>query len=303
MKTDIIPHHPLFTYKFYEELDRVYNCFTNFRILTEVTLAGYIKNFQLSQAITLDKDGLEFSYIWKDKYNIKMITEKTIKNLYFRGFTHRTLSIKEVNSLCSFIYKFFWNSCEQYTLFIFEVELEDKNMIPLLLKTFTLEDKVKICRKLENFIKSTTKDLVQYESIVLNHPILKVWKYISNFQNLSRFGLYDENCVFVLQGSLTMIGSVILIYESAKKDKLYRILYVKNILMSDERIKFVFESKRINTEPLQVVKIMIEFLPENSCLLIIKNIFQDYSPCKFICDLAKKKRHALKFIKNQLDDM
>ena len=136
------PNNLYFTYKFNEELDRIYNCFTNFRILTEVTLEGYLTNFQLNQAITLDGDGVEFSYCWKKKYSITMKTEKVIKSHSFRGFTHRAISIKEVDSSFDANYCFFYNSCEHCTIFKFEAFLKDKKYLPLFDEAFPLSDKI-----------------------------------------------------------------------------------------------------------------------------------------------------------------
>ena len=99
-----------------------------------------------------------------------------------------------------------------------------------------------------------------------------------------------------------MIGSIISIYETESCEKLLKIMYLKNILMSNERIKFVFETKKNNNEPLQTIKIMIENLPETSCLLIIKHKFLEYSSFKYVCDLGKRKRHTFKVIKNQLEE-
>ena len=296
------PNNLYFTYKFNEELDRIYNCFTNFRILTEVTLEGYLTNFQLNQAITLDGDGVEFSYCWKKKYSITMKTEKVIKSHSFRGFTHRAISIKEVDSSFDANYCFFYNSCEHCTIFKFEVFLKDKKYLPLFDEVFPLSDKMLICKKLENYLKNTNKDLVQYESIVINQPMLKVWNYVFNLKNLLSFGFYNEKAYIKVKGSLTMIGSIISIYETESCEKLLKIMYLKNILMSNERIKFVFETKKNNNEPLQTIKIMIENLPETSCLLIIKHKFLEYSSFKYVCDLGKRKRHTFKVIKNQLEE-
>lgn len=60
-----------FTYTFNENIDKVYNCFTNFRIFTEVVLVGSISNFKMNTTNTLDKKEVEFEYTWKNSFTCK----------------------------------------------------------------------------------------------------------------------------------------------------------------------------------------------------------------------------------------
>ena len=103
-----------------------------------------------------------------------------------------------------------------------------------------------------------------------------------------------------MQGSLSMIGSIIYVNEKGKR---YKKLYIKNILMSNERIKYVFESMKVDSYPIYTIKLLIESLSENECLFIIKHKFLEYTSCKYICDLGKLKRHTLKKLKEQLEEV
>ena len=156
------------------------------------------------------------------------------------------------------------------------------------------------CSNLDKYLKSINNDLVQYESISIKKPLLTTWSYIANLSNERTIGNKTDFCYSIkMEGSLSMIGSIIYVDEKGKR---YKKLYIKNIVMSNERIKYVFESMKVNSYPIFTIK-LLKLLSENECLFIIKHKFLEYTSCKYICDLGKLKRHTLKKVKEQLEEV
>jgi hypothetical protein len=294
----------LFTYVFNEDIARVYECYTNAHLMIEVTLNGFIDNFIIKEMYTMDQEGLTYSYRWKKQYTITMKTSNQIHNHSYRSFTHTAINVKELENCPQFEFKyhFHWNSCEQTTFFLFEASCEDAQILCEIEQQFTPEEKISICKRIDVFLRNSIKNLYQYESIIINKPLTDIWKYISENNFVFACGLYPGECCSQVQGSLTSIGSIIYIYEKERFDHVLDVMVIKRIVMSEQRIKYVFQSKKISQEPLQTYKLMIECLPGGSCVLIIKNRFMEYATAQYLAELGKRKRNMLKRIRARFED-
>ena len=96
-----------FSYIFDEELDRIYECFTDMNINTGITFKGLITKLKFIKGEEkFDIENSEYIAIWKNYYEIKMVIENIKKEPYFRTYTNRSLSIDKLPTQISLVYNF-----------------------------------------------------------------------------------------------------------------------------------------------------------------------------------------------------
>lgn len=290
---------------FHENLTRVYEMFTNYRLLSEVTLKGMITDMKFEKSPRpLDEKGLKVELEWKNDLKVTLEVMKSVSTLNYKHYVQKLSRVKD-GAMGSFecSYEFFWNSCEQYTLVVFQIKNVSENIRAVASSMFSLSERELICNRLIQYLETTASSLVNYESILINNSIFKVWSFLLKFQNILPFIGYNiNNHEIQIKGSLTMIGSLINILDKSS-NRLVMTYFIRKIFMSESRMKLIFESKKVDAQPIYYVKVQLEMLGDNFCLLMIKTRFIEYTPCKYICDIGKKKRSALKYMKVQLDEM
>jgi hypothetical protein len=55
-----------------------------------------------------DEENAEYSFIWKDYYNFKMIVDKVIRQPFYRTLVHKSTYIDKVSIQINLIFNFYW---------------------------------------------------------------------------------------------------------------------------------------------------------------------------------------------------
>ena len=277
-----------FSYIFDEELDRVYECFTDMRINTGITFKDLISKLKFDKGERFDSENSEFTAIWKNYYELKMIVENVKKEPFFRTYTNRTLYIDKVPTEISLIYSFYWNSIEQKTIFILEFVYNDDFFRDLFKNEFSLEDKVKIITNVENYLNSVVKGLDNCNSTVINSSFENIWKSISNPKIL--FNILFKEFIVICKDEQISLDTKLLIYanipNSTKPTPLIK-LGSDCVVISPKYCKLSFISCQKFSLPLQKIIITIKYLDKDKTFLSINIKILECIPHKTLVNISK----------------
>ena len=96
------------------------------RINIGTTFKDLISKLKFSKGQRFDVENSEYSAIWKNYYEIKMVVENYKKDTFFRTYTNRALYIDKIPTKLALIYNFYLNLIDEKTIFIMEFEYEDE---------------------------------------------------------------------------------------------------------------------------------------------------------------------------------
>lgn len=173
-----------FSYIFDDALERVYQCFTNIAISTGIIFKDIVTNLKFTKGERFDEENSEFTAIFKNYYQLKMIVENVKNETSFRGYTNRTLYIDKIPSELSLIFNFYWNSINENTIFILELIYDDEFFGDLFKTEFNINDKVKVCTNAKNYLNSIIKGLENTQSVLINSSLENIWSHISHPKKL-----------------------------------------------------------------------------------------------------------------------
>ena len=199
-----------FSYIFDEELERVYDCFTDVTINTGVVFKDLITKLKFIKGERFDEENSEFSAIWKNYYELKMIVENVKKEPFFRTYTYRALYIEKLPSVISLTFNFYWNSIDEKTIFILEFIYYDEFFGDLFKGEFNKSDKIKICTNVENYLNTIVKGLEVSNSAIFSSSFEKIWKFSSNPKLL--FNIFFKDFTIMTKDEQISLDTEILFY-------------------------------------------------------------------------------------------
>ena len=184
-----------FSHIFNDNLERIYEGFKRANSLA-VEFKKLISNLKFHKGNDLDEINAEFSLCYKNYYHFNFIVENVIQTPFFRSIVHKTISIDELPIIMTFTYNFYWDSINNKTIFIIEIEYQDEFFTDLIKNEFRDEDMLNICNYIEKYLSTTLKGLDSGYSCVLNAPLDEIKKYIL-FPKLF-FHTISKDMIFVI---------------------------------------------------------------------------------------------------------
>ena len=103
---------------FNDYYERIYRCFfdPNFNIINEDSL---LSNLKFHKGNSLDEENAEFSFCWKNYYNIHIVVEKVYRKPNFAIITHKSINIDKLPFQISLIFNLYWDSINENAVYIF----------------------------------------------------------------------------------------------------------------------------------------------------------------------------------------
>ncbi len=228
------PSKPSFYHIFHSPVDKVYNVFTNPSLFTKIFFQNKASihlykinnssnnnndniinyNGELNNNISLDYVGAEFSFIYEGRTEYKFIVENVINLPYYKSFTHKNLSSKNILNTFGFL----WDSADKTTIFHFTGEPDDPENI---LVNYIIQNKDSMCLNVDNFLMKTVKNLEENESITINCPINEVWDFVTDIKNQKYFYPKHKLDVFPKENDLIEVRDydqkLTLTFKNSKK--------------------------------------------------------------------------------------
>ena len=261
----------LFSYIFDEELERVYECFTDIGINCGIAFKNLITKLQFTKGEErFDAENSEYIAIWKDYYEIKMVVENIKKEHYFRTYTNRSLSIDKLPSGISLVYSFYWDSIEEKTVFILEFIYQDEFFGDLYKNEFNMSDKIKICTNVAQYLNSVVKGLEISLTAIINSPFEKIWEYVIIPKVF--FGLLFKDIIIICKDEEISLDTEISIYSKsingAEPISLIKFL-CDGMMITSKYCHLSFISREKMSIPNQKFNVSIKLMDKNKSLLSI----------------------------------
>ena len=264
-------HKIIFSYKFDDEINKVYEIIKDLYLLKDLAFNNIISAFEFINA--------ENS---KDENVIKIIFKNT--NLYFHLLnSYKTSNYKIFNFKVKadsipkeFLIQIelYYCTIEKKTFLIFNIIINNSFLVPLFNDKFNEKEKNKICENLNNYMKSSTKNMEIKFGTTLNTSLKKLWTIFNEKNGCENF-LHSNKFHVEIKGELEKIGSLIYLYvfdnlinDKFENKKLIVLFQVKYILLSENNIELILNNNQNNLFIPKINLILsIRYLDENHCFL------------------------------------
>jgi len=295
-----------FSYIFDEEIDRIYECMTDPQLNTGVAFMKLVTNLKFTKGDRFDEENAEFSFYWKNYYEMKMLIYNVKKENNYLTYTNKTLYIDKISSLqISIIYNYYWDTIEHKTIFILDLEYQDEFFGDLIKNEINQNDIITISENIENYLNSITKGLEINSSFLLNATFEQVWKTISNLGIF--FSISGKKLIPIFEENEVNLNSELKFYDSNDKqsnptilthmavDTLYvtstevklSLVTTKRLYLASHRITFVIkklENKKnmfnVNVRILEPVKHKIFLSVKKFWKNLMNNYYNYFEPKK-----------------------
>ena len=288
-----------FSYIFDEELERVYECFTDVRINNEIAFKGLISKLKLLNGDKFDEEKNEFTAIWKDYYELKMVVENVKKEQSFKTYTYRALYIDKIPTEISLVFSFYWNSIDEKTIFILDFYYKDEFFGDLFKTEFNVSDKQQICINVENYLTSIIKGLIIFNSVVIKSYFENIWKNISSPKSLFSL-LFKDFIIFCKDEEISLNTEIIIFDKKSNSSQPIPLIKFKvdSIIISSKFCKLSFITSQKLSIPNQRMTISIKFLDNNKTLFEVNIKLLEFITHEALVSMRKLwKKMIIDFIK------
>ena len=204
-----------FSYVFDEEIDRVYDCFTDTQLNNGIAFQNFVTKFKFIKGEKLTEENAEFTFIWKNYYEIKMIVQNVKNSNTFRTTTNKAVYIDKITLQVSITFNYYWDTVEQKTLLIIDADYQDEFFGDLIKSDFNQKDVLTICKNVETYINSIIQGLDINNSFLINSPIEDLWKTISNPEIF--FTISGKKLIPIFKEKEVNLNSILEFYDTNDK--------------------------------------------------------------------------------------
>ena len=284
-----------FSYIFNDYFNRVFECFVE--VNNSINFKNLISYLKFCKGERFDEENAEYSFCWKDYYNFKMIVDKVDKQPFYRTLVHKSTYIDKVSIQISLIFNFLWESINEKTIFILELEYQDDFFTDLIKNDFTYEDMVKLCQGIEEYLSIFLKGLETYNCIYLNANIEKVRKYLL-YPNLF-FKIISNDIITIPKENEVSLDEIYELFAKSENPQnpipitAYK---VTNLIISSNFMKITYNTYKKISFPNIKLEFTIKELENNKCLFTINIKPNEPTTYEMNCNVCKFwKKRALEF--------
>jgi len=249
-----------FSHIFNDDLERVYEGFKQVINNMTVEYQNLISNIKFHKGNDFDEINAEYSLCWKNYYHFNFIVDNVILTPFFRSIIHRTTYIDKLPILLTITINFYWDSITEKTIYILEMEYQDEFFSELIKNDFSDEDKLNICKIIENYLSTSLKGLDLGYSCVLNAPLDQVRKYIL-FPKLF-FQIISKEMIFVINEKEIALDRRYEIFsknEKTSENILLTEIIIENLTITDKYIKVGYTTyKKISFPDIKFILVFKE---------------------------------------------
>ena len=313
-----------FSHIFEANLDEVRETLTDDRFFKN-SPPMMIDNVEFKLHNKTDTKGNIVTFRWKKFYTLELLCTKSYTSETFSSYTLTLINLKPVNiGGLQMTFRFYYNTCQNNTLFIIEYLLDKGIMSELFKEEFLDVDMNEICKNCQKIINLKKKENTHLSSIFFKAPKDFAWNTIMNLNNLKNINYLNVyNLEYISnhnhnddedEGGFKK-GDAILI-KRRKENKIFAELIIEEINEEKEKNDVIIKCVKLNGEKND------ENISENTgnknknknkkgnnveiieqkIHLIIKEIRKNLSYCEFRhiwnASISDKKVKILNFLKN-----
>ena len=280
------------TYIYNFPIEEVFKAFTD----KELILKIFEYKFHVVSSLTdnfFDDEGNEITFnINKQLIIIKII--KVIKSKYYYQIKAKTIQHPLEYTPFTMNFEFFWDSIKEVTIFNGQINVSKSTSQEKIISAFK-QSKIFPTEEIDEYLKSTVKNLEQDESVLVNINIDKFWNFIIQLQNIQLF-LNMPNSEIINEGN-----NIIKVTDKNNNNIIRLIQREKKT--EDSNYTLYLESFDSNIPmPLQSMQIQLVKVNNESTLIIYKHIILDYIPYNALRSNSGNKQKILKKIKKILEN-
>jgi hypothetical protein len=159
-----------------------------------------------------------------------------------------------------------------------------------------------ILLQLSNYLQSIKKDIILYDSCIINENYLKIWNFIVNLKNISHlFSDYMQNIEF--KGPINEIGSFIKYFDTKLQKTVFLKIIVYDTSNQKKCWKFILET--IGTDIANIPKISeikLVIIDNNKAQISFLHKFAYNSDPEFVRKFDINKKDVFKkIVKNAIE--
>ena len=256
-----------FSYIFNEDIERIFESFVDININSALIFKERLLNLKMTKGERLDEENAEFFFCWKNYYEFKMIVEKVVKEKFHKSLTFRSLIIDKLPIQIILTFKFFWDSIEEKTIFINELGYFDDFFGDLIKNDFNENDKIYLCKNIEQYLSKCLKGLERNYSCLINTSLEEAWYYVSHPKLF--YEIITKDLIYVLKDAPISLEAPIDLYVKANDDSQNLIvlttLNVESMMISPYYAQVTYIALKISSFPSIKLKIQIKKIENNKC--------------------------------------
>lgn len=199
-----------------------------------------------------------------------MVVEKVFKSSSFKRYTHRTIYIDKLPIILSFTYNFYWDSINEATILIIDLDYQDDFFTDLIKADFSDEDKLNVCKLTEQYLSMSIKGLETNTFCCLDASINKAKKYL--LYPYAFFKIVSKDLIIIPnENEVSLDETYELFTKSENSSELIplTVYIVSSIYISSDFIKIIYNTYKKISFPNIKISFSLRQLENKKCLFEI----------------------------------
>ena len=281
------------TYIYNFPIEEVYKAFTDKELLLKICeYKIHISNTLRDTFI--EDEGNELSLVIEGKHTIILRIIKVIKSKYYYQIKAKTIQHPLDYIPFTITFELFWDSIKEVTIFNGQINISKFSSQE---KAISIFKKARIfpTEEIDEYLKSTVKNLEQDESVLVNVNIDTFWDFILKLENIQMF-LNMPNT------EVSNEGNNIIKFVDKENKNIIRLIEREKKIEDSNYTLFLESFDSILPMPLQSMQIQLVKVNDDSTLIIYKHIILDYIPYNALRSNSGNKQKILKKLKKLLEN-
>lgn len=286
------------SYIFKDNINRVFNFFTNVELLTPATLK--CDKYEILQGRGFNELGFEIKFIWKNTMEIIFKVTEVVDTPDYKKVQIYTPVVKPFNTLYTMNWHFYNYTTDNSTFYVHEMIFDDVSSMKVMDLNHDYEEKLEMFRSIEKCLSKWVEGLDQVESILIPRPIDKVWAVMTNWVELSRIvPMIAEKVSY--EGEPYVVGTKIHLVDSIRKTA--SSLQITKVEQEDEyfrkfHLRCYFGRPK---SPLQDLQFEFVRVSDDSTFVSFKHVFIEPIKYELVASISKNKQMILKQVKSFME--
>lgn len=287
------------SYVYNDSIQRVWNCFRLPEIFN-LTIKDNADHITLIKGQHYGEVGTEVEFGWKNSFVVRFQVQEVINTEIYKKIRFYTSRIYPLDFKYSCVFHFYWNTIEKNTLFQHELIFDDPNALRVIDYKHNKQEKLDMCRMIEKILSKRTEDLIQFESIIINTNIEKVWDVISDWKTFQTYVPLIAEQVDYGGDDPRNVGTRINIEHPSKYSK-FSLRVIKSLNTEEKKEYFLELFKAEPISPKQDLKFSLIFVNDDITYLSFKHEFREPIKFELINSITREKKHILKELKKRME--
>jgi len=289
----------IFSHVFKDNINRVWDCLRLPEIFN-LTIKDKADNIIILNGKNYGELGTQVEYQWKDLMRIRFEVQEVINEEFYKRIRFYSTKIEPLNLKYSCVFHLHCNTIDKTTLFQHELIFDDPNFLKTIDLKHNKQEKMEMCKKIEKILSKRTEDLYQFESIMINTNIEKVWRVISDWKIFQEYVPIIAEQVDFEGGDPKTVGCRINIGHLSKNTKFsLKVLQCLNTIDKKEYVLEYLDGEPVS--PKQELDFSLVLVNEQITYLSFKHQFKESIKYELISSIAREKKHILKELKKRIE--